>query len=92
MWDTFEKIYGVSPSIEQEKMNTRDKEEENTTFNHFLKLRNIGKYVGNYTTSKYLIVKNWKFNPTLKSKDGNLHEFQEKSRKKKIVEKLNELV
>lgn len=37
-------------------------------------------------------VKNWKFNPILKSKDGNLHEFWEKSRKKEIIEKLNKVV
>lgn len=54
----------------------------------FSKFRNIG----NCITNKYLRIKNWKFNPIRKSKDGNLHEFQEKPRKKKIVEKLNELV
>ena len=91
MWDTFEMIYGVSSKYRtREDEHTRQR--KNTTFNYFSKLRNIGKYVGNCITNKYLIVKNWKFNPTLKSKDGNLHEFREKSRKKKILEKLNELV
>lgn len=33
---------------------------------------------------------NWNFNPTLKSIDGSFREFQKKSRRKEIVEKMNE--
>lgn len=81
-----------SSSIEQEKINKRGEKDENTNPKCFSKFRNIGNYVGNCITNKYIRVNNWKFNPTLKSKDTNLHKFQEKSRKKEIFEKLNELV
>lgn len=40
IWDSLEMIYRVSPSIKQEKMNTRGKEEENKTLKCFSKLRN----------------------------------------------------
>lgn len=85
-------IHEAFSSIEQEKMNTRGKDGEVTNHGYFYKFRNIGNYVGNYINNKYLRIKNQKFNPILKSKDGILHEFQEKSRKKKIVEKMNDLV
>lgn len=45
-----------------------------------------------FVTNQYLRVKNLKFNLTLKSKDESLYEFQEKSRKNEILEKMNELV
>lgn len=79
-------IYGFSPSIEQENMNTWGKKDED------INLRNIRNFVGNCITNKNLRIKNRKFNQILKSKYGNLHEFQEKSRKKKILEKLKDLV
>lgn len=92
MWDTLKMIYGVSLSIKQEKMNTWGEEDKDTTRKCFSKIGNIGKYVGNCITNKYPRFKNYKFNPKLKSRDRRLHEFQEKSRKKEIIENLNELV
>lgn len=38
------------------------------------------------------IIKNWKFNQILKMKDEIFGEFLEKSKKKEIIEKLDELV
>lgn len=90
-WDTLEMIYGVLPSIKQEKMKMWGKEKV-TTFGCFSNFRNIENYVGNCITNKYLRIKSFKFNLILKSKDGSLHEFQEKSKKQKIVEKLNYLI
>lgn len=80
MWDTLKMIYEALPSIKQEEINTRDEEDKDITLKYFSKLRNIGKYVGNCITNKYLRVKNWKFNPTLKLKYGSLHEFQKSCR------------
>lgn len=76
-WDTLKMIYGVSPSIKQEKMNTRGEKDEDTNHKCFSKFRNIRNYLGNFITNKYLRI-SWKFNPILKSKDGSLHEFQKK--------------
>lgn len=58
IWDTFEMIYGISLRIEQEKMNTRDEEDDDTTFKHFSKFRNIRSYIGTFITNQYLRVKN----------------------------------
>lgn len=88
IWDTLEMIYGTSLSIEQENMNIRGGEDKNTTLGYFSNFR----IIGNYITNKYIRVNNWNFNPTLKSKYGNFHEFQEKSRKKEIIKDMNELV
>ena len=44
-------------------------------------LSNIRNYIGTCVTNQCIRVKNWKFNPILKSKDGILHEFQEKIKK-----------
>lgn len=75
MWDIIKMLYGALPSIKQEKMNTRGEEDKDTTLKCFSKLRNFGKYIGKFITNKYLRVKNWRFNPTLKSKYMSLHEF-----------------
>lgn len=91
MWDTLEMIYRGLPNIEQEKMNTQGKEDEDTNLGCFSKCSKIGNYVGNHITNKFLRVKNWNFNPTLKSEDRNLHKFQEKSRKQEIKQKLNKI-
>lgn len=85
-------IYRVSPIIEKEKMNTWSKEDKDTTLSCFSKFRNVKNYIRTCITNQCLRFKNWKFNSTLKSKGGNLDEFQEKSKKKEIVVKLNELV
>lgn len=75
MWDTLEKIYGVSPSIEQEDMNTRGKQDKDINVKCFSKFRNIGSCIGTFFTNQCLRVKNLKFNPILKSKEGSLHVF-----------------
>lgn len=66
-------------------MNTQDEEDKDTNHGCFSKLSNIENYVRNCIINIYLRIK--KFNPILKSKDLSLHEFQEKSRKKDIIEK-----
>lgn len=76
MWDAFEKIYGVSPSIEHEKMNARGKEDNDTSHICFSKFINIGNFIGNCITNKYLRIKNLKFNSTLKSLDKSLMNFR----------------
>lgn len=91
MWDILEIIYGFYPSIEQEEMKTWGAEDEDIIFN-FKKNRNIGSCIGVFVTNQFLRVKNWKFNPIIKSKDKSLHEFHEKSRNKEIIEKLNDLI
>lgn len=55
----------------------------------FFKLKN---YIGTFVTNQYLRIKNWKLNSVLKSKDWSYREFQEKLKKKEIIENLNELV
>lgn len=92
MLDTLEMMYGVSPSIQQEEMNTQVAEDKDTTFRCFLKFRNFKNYIGTFVTNQCLRVKNCTFNPILKSKYGSLHEFPKKSKKIKIVEKWNKLV
>ena len=62
MWDTLKLIYGDSPSIKQEKMNT-GKEDDIGCFSN---CTSIGKFAGNCVTNKYFKIKNYKFNPTLK--------------------------
>lgn len=81
MWNALEMIYKVFPSIKQEEMDTRGEEDEHTSFKCFSKFRNIRNYIGTFVANQCLRVKNWKFNQILKSKDGSLHEFKEKSRK-----------
>lgn len=72
MWGNLEMLYEVSPSIKQQKMNTRGKEDNH---GYFYKFISIGKFVENYFTNKYLRIKNWKFNPTLESADESLYVF-----------------
>lgn len=88
MWDALKLIYRDFSSIKQEKMNTWD----NDNLGCFSKFTSIRKFVGNCVTNKNLRIKNWKFNPTLKSIDGSLHEFQKKSRMKEVIEKMNKPV
>lgn len=57
-------------------MNTRGKKDNDTIHRCFSKFRYIGNFVGNCITNKCIIIKNWKFNPILKSVDEILHEFQ----------------
>lgn len=92
MWDTLEMIYGFFDSIEQEQINTQGEEDENTSFKCFSKVRNIKNYIRTLVTKQCLWIKNWKFKLILKLNNGSLHEFQEKSRKKKVIEKLSKLV
>lgn len=73
-------------------MNTRCEEDEDITFNYFSKFLNIQNYIVSFFANQCLRVNNLKLNSILKSKDVSLNEFQEKSRKKDIIEKLNELV
>ena len=82
MWDT-EMIYEVSPSIEQERMNTRDKEDECFIHKYFPKFRNIINYIGIFVTNKCLRIKNWnkKCDPILKLKDESFCDLHKKSKK-----------
>lgn len=68
-WDILEMIYKVSSSIDQERMNTRDKEDKCFIHKCIFKYRNIGNNVRTFATNKYLRIKNWnqKHDPILKS-------------------------
>lgn len=56
IWDTLEMIYGISPSIEQEEMNTGSKANEDITHKYFSKFRNIRNYISTFFTNQYLRV------------------------------------
>lgn len=73
-------------------MNTRGEEDEDVNLKCFKKHRNVINYIGTFITNQCIRVNNWKFKLILKPKDGSLLEFQKKSRKEEIVEKLKELV
>lgn len=45
-------IYGVFPSLKQEKMNTWGEKDGDFTFNFLSKFRNIKNYIGTFVTSK----------------------------------------
>lgn len=83
MWDTLEMSYKVSPSIEQERMNTRDKEDEYFIHKYFPKFINIINYIGIFVTNKCLSIKNWnkKCDPILKLKDESICDLLKKSKK-----------
>lgn len=51
MWDNIEMINEVSPSVEQEEMNTRGEKDEYTTFKCFSKFRNIRNYIGKFVST-----------------------------------------
>lgn len=77
-------INEVSPSVEQEEMNTRGEKDEYTTFKCFSKFRNIRNYIGKFVSNQCLIVKNWKFNPIIKSKDrGAFMNFRKNQERRK---------
>lgn len=77
MWDTLEMIYGLSPSIKQNGMNTRDEEDECFFHKCFSNFKNIWRYVRTFVSNKYIRVKNWnqKSDPILKLRNGNLYDF-----------------
>lgn len=56
--------------------------------------KNLGKLIRTFVTNKYLRVRNWNQKHDLihKSRDENICNFQEKSKKDAIVEKFNELI
>lgn len=85
-------MYGVSPTINQEEMNTRGEENEGLFHKLSSNFRNFRNYIGTFVTNQYLTIKNRKSNPILKLKDGNVCKFQEKSKKEKIIKKLNEII
>lgn len=58
MWDTLEMIYGVSPNIEQEWMNTQGEEDEFFIYKCFYKFINVRNNIIKFITNKYLRVKN----------------------------------
>lgn len=91
MWDNLEIIYGVSPKVKQEEMNTPGDNDEGIIHQWFLSFRIERNYIGLFSTNQYLRVKNLKLNLILKSKDGSIHKFQEKT-KTGIFEMLKELV
>lgn len=74
MWDTLKMIYGVSPSVKQEQMNTRGEEDEYFIHKCFFKFRYVRNGIRMYVTNKYLRVKNWnqKSGPILKSTDKSV--------------------
>lgn len=94
--ETFEMIYGVSPSIEQEGLNTWDKEDGCEWFFHnfFSTFKTFGNNFITFITNKYLISKNCnqKSDPILKSRDENVYDFQKKSKMEENIEKLNDLI
>lgn len=69
MWDFLEMIGEVSPSIEQERMNTRGKEVETSyeyeCYFHIYcsTIRNFGSHLRTSVANKYIRVKNWNKKP-----------------------------
>lgn len=59
MCDTYEMIYGVSSSIKQERMNTRDDEDEFFFHKSFSILRKFSNNIKTLVAKKYLKIKNW---------------------------------
>ena len=76
IWDALKLIYGDSPSIKQEKINTQGKEDNHGCFYNYT---SIGKFSENYVANKKFRITSLKFNATLKSIDMSLREFQEKN-------------
>lgn len=72
MWDTLEMMCVASLSIEKEEMNIQG---EDNTFKCFSNFRDIRNCIGIFVDNQSLRIKNWKFNPILKSKDESLHEY-----------------
>ena len=58
MWDTLEIIYGVSPSVKQEKMNQRGEEDDFFIHKWFPKFRNVRENIRMLFSNKYQRVKN----------------------------------
>lgn len=79
IWDTLEIIHEVSPSIKQEETNTRGKEYEWFFYKCFSIFRMFENNIITFVANKNIRINNWnhKTNPTLKSKDGNVYDFQE---------------
>lgn len=100
VWDTLKMIYGISLSIKQERMNTRVQEVVTLNECEFYlhrwcsTIRNLGGHVRTFVINKYIKINNQNQNsdPILKPRDGSVYDFQEKSRKEEIIEKLNELI
>lgn len=67
MWDAFEMIYEVFPSVEYERMNSRGEEDEFFLHKWFSNIINVVNNVRTFVTNKYLRNDNWnnKFDPIL---------------------------
>lgn len=83
VWDIIEMIYGVSPSINQKRMNTWVQvveipyEYECYFHRRCSIIGNLGKHVRTFVTNKYLriMISNRKFDPILKSRDESIYDF-----------------
>lgn len=75
-------------------MNTQGKEDECFFHESFSTFINFGNIFRTFVTNKYLRINNWnqKSDPILKSRDGNVNDIPEKSKKEEITEKFNELI
>lgn len=75
-------------------MNIQGEEDECFFHESFSTFINFGNIFITFVTNKYLRINNWnqKSDPILKSRDGNVNNIPEKSKKEEITEKFNELI